>query len=151
MAAGNTSPIFTAIGVIGKVNLAGNIGIVASDGIGTVGTAHFLLATGGAQGTYVSRIRIHAYATAAAQATGATVLRFYISTKAAGATAATDTFVFQEVGIGALSASNATVALTPIDIPCGFVLPVGITILVSSHANMAANTGFQVTLFGGDY
>lgn len=151
MAAPNTSPIFSLTPKIGKVNLVGNIALATSDGVGTVGTNLFLLLTGGANvGTFVSRIRIHAYATAPTN-TAATVLRFYASTVAAGTTLATNTFLIQEIGVGILAASNATTALTPIEFPVNWAVPTNETILVSSHANLAANTGFQIVAIGGDY
>ena len=152
MAAANTSPIYSLTPKIGKVNLVGNIGLTTSDGVGTVGTNLFLLLTGGSNGgTFVSRIRIHAYATAAATNTAATVLRFYASTIASGATTAANTFLIQEIGVGILSAANASTALTPIEFPVNWAVPTNETILVSSHANLASNTGFQIVAISGDY
>jgi len=146
----NTSPIYTLTPDLSKVNLVGNIALATSDGVGTVGTNLFLLLTGAANGSFVSRIRIHAYATAPTN-TAATVLRFYASSVTAGPTLATNTFLFQEIGVGILAASNATTALTPIEVPVNWAVPAGETILVSSHANLAANTGFQIIAIGGDY
>lgn len=148
----NTSPIFTLTPYVGKINLVGNIGLTASDGAGTIAATPglFLLVTGAAQGTLISRIHIHAYATAATN-TAATVLRFYLSTQTSGVCTAANTFVFCEVGFGILAAANATTALTAVDIPINFVVPATEGILVSSHANLAANTGFQILAIGGSY
>ena len=149
----NTSPIYTLTPLVGKYTLTGNIGLATSDGVGTIAATPglYLLVTGGAQGTYISRIRIHAYATAAATNTAATVLRFYHSTVVAGACTAADTRLFQEVGIGILAAAHSTTALTPIEFSVNYVVPSGETILISSHANLAANTGFMVLALGGSY
>jgi hypothetical protein len=148
----NTSPIFTLTPYVGKVNLTGNIGLAASDGAGTIGATPglYLLVTGQTNGTLISRIHIHAYATTPTN-TSATVLRFYHSTQASGVCTAANTWLIYELGLGILAAANATTALTPIDIPLNYVVPSAETILVTSHSNLAANTGFQVLAIGGSY
>jgi hypothetical protein len=151
----NTSPIFSVTPVIGKANLISTtIGaLAASDGVGVIsgGTITMIkLITGGANGTLISRIRIYPYATVAATNTQATVLRFYHSTQASGNTAATNTFVFQEIAVGIIAAAHATISISPIEFPCNFVIPANDTILVSTHAALAANTGFQILAYSGD-
>jgi D-3-phosphoglycerate dehydrogenase len=48
-------------------------------------------------------------------------------------------------------ADQTTTATSPVEIPLGFALPAGYTILVSMHHAAAANTSWSFTVIGGDY
>lgn len=146
----NTAPIFSLSGVVGQVGVsAAN---TKSNGTGTIGTDIFLLFTAGANGSFVDRVRWTPTATAASTATGATVARIFISTKTSGATTgSTDTFLFQEIALPAVTADATAAAPNFYEIPLGFVLPNGYTILVTNHAAPNANTQWQAQLFGGNY
>lgn len=147
----NTSPIFSQVPKIGFATLTGNIALTRSDGVGTIATDHFVCFTADAtDGSYISKIRISAAATAPTAMT-ASVIRLYISTKTAGGVSAADTVVFAEISTAAIPAANAANATNYYEIPCDFALPAGYTILASIHANCAANTRWQILTFGGDY
>lgn len=123
-----------------------------SDGVGTIGTDLIKLFTGATTyGSRVSSIRIMPYATAAATATVATVIRFFLSTKTSGATTAADTWLIWEQAVASQSGASSTVAAYPIDIPFNRVIPPGYTLLVSQHAVQNANTGLQIVPEAGDY
>ena len=150
---GNVDPIFS------KQGNASNTGIwtsaltanVKSDGAGTIATDMVKVFTAGANGAYIDRIRLFPSASVASTATTATCARFYTSTVTSGATARTDTFPFAEIALPSQTADAPTTSVGFLEIPCDFVLPASQTILFSMHHAAAANTSWQVTVFGGDY
>ena len=99
----------------------------------------------------MDRIRLAPAASVAATATTATVARFYISSVTSGATTNANTFLIAEVACPAQTADQTTTAISAIDIPLGFVLPAGWTLLMSMHHAAAANTSWGAVVFGGDY
>ncbi len=149
---GNAQPQFTRQGNIGSV-LFGGAALTTSDGSsGTIGTNIFLAFTADAtNGSYVEAIRIMAVASAAATATAATVVRVYISSITSGSTTTANTFLIGELALPAITADQTTTATNWYDLPLGFRLPAGYTILVSSHIVNNANTSLRATVFGGDY
>lgn len=147
----NTSPIFSLVPKIGFGTLTGNIAHARSDGVGTIGTDIFLMFTADAtDGSYVSKLRISAAATTPTTMT-ASVIKIYISSVTSGATTAANTVLFQEISTAAIPAANASNATNYYEIPCDFALPASYTILAAIHANMAANTRYQILTFAGDY
>lgn len=101
-------------------------------------------------GSYLQKVRINAAATTPTTMT-ASVIRLFFSNKTSGATTAADTWLHQEITTAAIPAANATNATNYYEIPINVVMPASYTLLVSIHANMAANTRFHCTAFGGDY
>jgi hypothetical protein len=81
----------------------------------------------------------------------ATVLRVFISSVTSGATTSANTFLWNEVTSPAVGADNASTATYPIDVPLGFRLQAGYTILVTNHAAPAANTNWRAIVLAGDY
>ena len=146
----NTLPVFSLVPNIGDCQLTGNIASAKSDGTGTIGTDIFLAFTAGANGAYVSRVRIYAYATTPTTMT-ASVIRLFLSTQSSGATTAADTQVIQEIAVGALTAANASNAVMPLEVVLNIAIPASMTVLASIHANLAANTGWQIVVIGGDF
>jgi hypothetical protein len=147
----NTSPIFGQTPVTALKPLTGITASTKSDGVGTIATDMFLCLTAGANGTYIQKIKVSAIGSVAATAMTATIIRFYISTKASGATTAADTALFAELPVAALSSANSANAITFYEIPCDFALNTGYTILASIHATLAANTSWQIITLGADY
>lgn len=150
MALANTEPIYTSTPTVGQCTLTGNIGLTRSDGVGTVGTDHYLCYTGGANGSFVSKVRITPAASASTSMT-ASVIRFYISTIASGSTAATNTFLFQEVAVAALAAAHTSNSTNFYEVVFNVAIPPGYTILASIDDNLAANTRWQIQTFSGNY
>lgn len=146
----NTNPIF------GIAPNAGGVAITAANtssaGGGTIGTDIFKAFTAGANGAWISKVRLNPVATVAGTATSATVGRVYLSSKTSGATAAgTDTWLIAEVTLAAQTADSTSAATNPIEVPCNFAIPAGYTILATTHAAPAANTSWQATVYGSDY
>jgi hypothetical protein len=146
----NTYPVFTLVPSIDFSTLTGNIAAAKSDGTGTIGTETFVCFTAGTNGSFVNRIRISGAATTPTTM-AASVIRFYISSKTSGATTAVDTVLYQEVAVAAAAAANAANSVNYYEIQCDFALPPNYTILAQIHANVTANTRWQILAFGGDY
>lgn len=147
----NIDPIYSRKGNINGV-LFGNSANTKSNGSGTIGTDIYLAFTAdGVNGSWVSRIRFSPAAGVAATATGATVIRTFVSNKTVGATSPADTWLFQEVAAPAQTADQTATATNFIEVPLNFALPPSGSILVSSHAANSANTSWIATTFGGDY
>jgi hypothetical protein len=146
----NTSPIFalTPNSGGGAATAANTVG----DGGGTVGTDIFKVYTAGANGSYVSRIRIQPVASVAATSTTATVLRVFKSTVTSGATTNANTFCVLEVALASVSADHSTAATNAIEFRLDMMLASGEFIHITNHAAPAANTRWQVTFPGsGDF
>lgn len=150
MTAPNTSPVFSLTPNNGRVAVtAAN---TKSDGTGTIGTDIFKLFTAGAQGSWVSKIRLTTGATAAATTTTATVARIFLSTVTSGATTGgTDTFLLAEIVVPSVSGDSSTVPTNIIEVPLNIALKSGETILVTNHAAPAASTVQHAHCIGGDY
>jgi hypothetical protein len=149
MAAG-TNPIFTDSVNVGCVAITA--ACTKSDGTGTIATDIFKAFTAGADGSFVQKVRFNNVGTVAGTACTATVYRVYISSATSGATTGgTNTFLVGEVSNLAQNTDHATVATYPVEIVVNQVIPANWTVLVSSHAAPAANTGIQAIVVGGDY
>jgi hypothetical protein len=81
----------------------------------------------------------------------ASVIRLFLSTQSSGATTAVNTWVIQEIAVGALTAANASNAVMPLEVVLNIAIPASMTVLASIHANLAANTGWQIIVIGGDF
>lgn len=146
----NTSPIFVLTPIISSVILsAAN---VKSDGAGTVGTDIFKAFTANAtNGSYVSSVRLCPFASAAATTTTATTLRIFISSATSGTLTSANNWLFAEVSASAQVAAHSTNATFFIEIPVNRILPASYTIMATTHVVPAASTGWQCTVFAGDY
>jgi hypothetical protein len=149
---GNSQPQFTRQGNIGST-LFGSAALTTSDGSsGTVGTNIFVAFTADStNGSYVEALRVLAVASAAATATAATVVRVYISSIATGSTSTSNTYLIGELALPAITADQTTTATNWYDLPLGFRINAGYTILVSSHIVNNSNTNLRAVVFGGDY
>jgi hypothetical protein len=146
---GNATPQFTKNGAVTAVRAtAAN---TSSEGDGTIGTTMFLVFTADAtNGSFVEFVRWIPRATAATSTT-ATVGRIYLSTQASGATTSANTNLLAEITLPSVGADNGAGAATWFDIPLGFRIPAGQTLLASMAAAPAANTSWGVMAIAGDY
>lgn len=148
----NTSPIYTLTPKLGANTwLPATTANTKSDGTGTIGTDILLLATAGANGSFLNKIVLTPTASAAATGTTGTVGRVYLSTQASGATTNANTHLIAEVAAPAQTADQTAAAIAPITIPLGVAVPASTSILFSMHAAAAANTSWHAQLFYGDY
>lgn len=147
---GNAQPQFTRQGNVSSVAVtAAN---TSSEGGGTVGTSIFLAFTADAtNGSYVDFLRWAPTASTAGTSTTATVGRVYISSITSGTTTSANTFLIGEINLPSVTADSSSAAINMYDIPLGFRIPAGNTILVTNHAAPAANSQWVATVFGGDF
>ncbi len=149
----NTTPAWSNAGVLGNAILA--LANTRSDGVGnlTTGVTMYLLVDGSgfADGALIDAVRIMCVANTAAVNTVATVIRLFSSTVTSGATTAADTFLFDEIAVPIISAASATLAQNRIEIPVGWRLPAGRSILASTHIAAASNTFWNLNAYGGKY
>jgi hypothetical protein len=154
----NTNPIFSLTPVIDGSQISGAIASARSDGVGKIGTDMIIIISGSASGSFVQKLRVSANATTPTNMT-ATVIRFFITSTGSNAQPVTlgissstnNTFLLAELATAAVPAANAANSINYYDIPMNFALPAGYMILGSIHANLAANTEWDVLAFGGDY
>lgn len=149
----NNDPLLAGKGNVGvAVWLPSLTANTKSDGTGTIGTDMVKCFTADSTyGAFVQKVRLHPQASVAATSTTATVARIFISSITSGATTNANTFLWAEVALAAQTAAQTTTAALPIEIPLGFALPAGYTILVSMHAAPATNTSWSIHVIGGDY
>ena len=145
----NFNPVYSlTANVAGATPTAAN---TQSGGVGTIATDIFKAFTAGAEGAYVSRMICTPFATVAATATTATVIRVFLSSKTSGATTAADTMLIAEAAVASQSADSSTTAVIPTSIPINMAIPANYTILVTLHAAPAANTGWHCVVAGGNW
>ena len=111
---------------------------------------HYIAFTPGANGSFIKEARIKIATTNGTTAVSATSIRFFISTVASGATSSANTKFITEVAIPAITPAIAT-STTDFIVPLNFALESGKYLLCCTGVVAAANTYFQVTVFGGDY
>jgi len=147
--AANTNPIFSLTPQVSGVAVtAAN---TSSSGTGTIGTDIFKAYTAGADGAWLSRLRISPFATVAATATTATVARVFVSSATSGATTAANTLLIAELSLPSVTADHSTNATQGVEVPLNFALKALWTVLVTTHAAPATNTGQQFVVFAGDF
>jgi hypothetical protein len=150
--AANTNPIYSKSGLVGTVTVPQAAGAnTKSDGTGTIATDMWLAASPAADGSWLDRIRFSHGNNTVGEASGANVYRLYLSTKNAGATAPADTKLIKEIASPTQNSDHATVPTNFIEEPLGFVLPSGMYLLVSIHANTSAHASLHIVTFGGNY
>lgn len=147
----NTVPIYPVTPVCPHVVITSSTTAnVATDGSSTIGTSSVLVGSSGTNGTFWRFCRIKPYATSNTT-TSATVIRLFKTTQSSGATTNANTSLIGEMQIPAVSAANTTGAVPDFDIPLNIALPSGTNIIAVTSIVAAANSGFAITLFGGDY
>ena len=151
---GNVLPIYSkASDVQANTALLANV-VAASlyDFSGTIGTDVFKVFQADAtNGGYVERVRIR-YVSNGTTSSVSCVIKLFISSIASGSPAATNTWFFDEVGFPATGVLTTTAPNQGFDIPFGFALPLGYTILAKhTVAQTNATSGFQLTCVAGKY
>ena len=149
----NTAPIFTLTPKRGGGTWTNSLTAnVKNDGTATaIATDMLLLYTAGTNGALISKIRMHPAGSTAATATTATVGRVYTSTITSGATTNANTRLWEERACPAQTTDQTTTATNYIEFTAGITLSANETLLFSMHHIAAANTVWEVTVFGGDY
>lgn len=149
----NNNPLFTATPVVTFNSIPNTFAVPRSDGYSAglgidVLTAAF---TGGSNGSYIDTIRWTCVASGATNSV-ATVLRTYISTvPVPGMTTDQNTFLFSEVGVPIIAASNGTNAANYYDVPVGRAIGSGQYLHISQHTAQTTNLNWGAIIFGGNY
>lgn len=147
-----TTPIYTITPNIGRTTwTSSTTANTKNDGTGTIGTDILLAYTAGANGAFISKVRLVPCASTAATATTATVARVYISSITSSSTTNLNTIRWDEVACPSQTADQTTVGTNIIEIPFGIAIPASYTILFSMHAAAAANTVWQCHVIANDY
>lgn len=148
------TPVFPQTSNVGRAKI-GATANTNSSGTGTAGTDIMKAFTAGANGSHIDAIMFIPVATSAATATTATTLRAFISTVSSGATTGgTDTFLIGELTAASQTADHSTTAITPLYLALptgGLDLASGDYIYGAAHVVNAANTHWQMVVYGRDY
>jgi hypothetical protein len=150
--AANTAPIFTDLPKLGRaVWLPATTANTDSTGVSTIGTSSLLLLTAGADGTFLNRVRFTPAASAASTATTASIHRLFLSTVSSGATTSANASLIAELSAPAQTADAPTAGIASLDVPLGFYIPTGISLLWTMHHAAAASTAWHGIVIAGDY
>lgn len=137
---GNTSPIFSRVGAIGRSSAT--LLTAANTYTGANANDVLVFTADATNGSYVQRLRFKAIGTNVA-----TVARIYLNNGAANTTATNNTF-YGEISLPATTAS-ASQATSDIDYQMNLALPEGWRIYVGVATTVAA--GWVVTTVAGNY
>jgi hypothetical protein len=137
---GNTAPIYSSKGVISWPTTALITGTSTYDGTG----ANVLtVLTGDSYGNFVQRLRFKA-----SGSTASAVARVFINDGIG--TAAADNFLYDEITLPVVSATNTSATVT-LEMPMNFALPPSYKILASITANQNPTGGWYVAAIAGSY
>jgi hypothetical protein len=136
----NTAPIFSATG---DIQWGLNPLVAANTAYDGTGANSVIVATAGASGSFIQRIRFKASGSATA-----TVARIFINNGSDTGSAANNV-LFDEITLAATSATN-TAATATYELPLNFALPAGYKILATVGTAQTAG-GWEVCSIGGSY
>ncbi len=149
MTIGNATPQFTKNGVINSTLIYDNNS--KTDGSGVINTNIYVAFTANATyGSYVDYIRLIPVAITENSPTTTTVVCIFISSITSGATSSANTYLVAEINLPSQVACSSTAPTVYTDVPCGFRLPPGYTILVTAH-HEPNDYYWRALVFGGDY
>ena len=136
----NTAPIFSATG---DIQWSPTPLVAANTLYDGTGANSVIVATAGASGSFVQRIRFKASGSATA-----TVARIFINNGQSTGSAANNV-LFDEITLAATTATQT--AATPVyELPCNFALPAGYQILATVGTAQTAG-GWEASSIGGSY
>jgi hypothetical protein len=138
--AANTAPIFSGTG---DIQWASTPLVAANTLFDGTGANSVLVATAGASGSFIQRIRFRASGSATA-----TVARIFLNNGQATSSAANN-ILFDEITLAATTVSN-TAAQAVYELPCNFALPAGYKI-VATVGTAQTTGGWFVSSIGGSY
>lgn len=151
--AANVQPIFTK--TPNESHALCTAANTASDGSGNITTpTSYLVWTAGADGAFLDEVWIALVASVANTVPQAAlnIVRLYLSTISSGAHTSSNTRLIHEEQFAAgLTADMSTGATSIRKIPIKKQVNGGKTLLATIHLAAAANSGYLVQAFGGDY
>jgi hypothetical protein len=157
--AANTAPIYSKNPRLGKVIIPQTTAVPKSDGssLATGVELMYCAFKGDTEGNYLSRIRFTLGSATASTLSTATTLRIFITSvaqtegSASPATAITDTILFQELAVAAVTCDVPTAGVNFFEIYFEFGIEYGQSILVTQHVAMANACNWGAIVFGGKY
>lgn len=149
--AANNDPIFSKAADIQAVGPIVTVATNPYQAGGTIGTDVYKVFTADAtNGGFVQRLRFK-YVANATTTSVACVAKVYISSAASGAVTDANAWFYDEVALPATGALTTTATNPAYDVPVGFALPAGYTILVKITVGQSASTGWMCTAIAGKY
>jgi len=149
----NTDPIYSKIGDVQEAAAALIQAVNASlyNAAGTIGTDVYKIWTADAtNGGYLQKIRVK-YCANATTTSVACVMKFFVTAAASGATTDANCFLIDEIAIPATGVLTAIATNPSYDVPMGFALPAGWSIVAKITAAQPASCGFAAVGIGGKY
>ena len=148
----NSDPIFTKNGKFGSALVTGSNPGTDGNTANVIGTNVFLAFTADAtNGSFVQRVRWIATGSANNIATAATVGRVWISSTSSGSTSTSTAFLISEVVLPSVTAAASASVAPYIDVPIGFPVPAGYSVLVGNANTPNAGTAWRADVIAGDY
>ena len=149
---GNIDPIYSKASDYQGGGLITTAATTVYDISGTIGTDIYKIFTADAtNGGFVQKVRFK-YAANGTTTSNAAVLRIWISSVASGTpTIGTQAWFYDEIAVPATGALTTTGTIPVYEVPFGFALPAGYTILVKITVSQSASTGYLASVIAGKY
>jgi len=157
--AANTSMIFSKNPHVGTVTIPQTNAVARSSGTssGTGAEIMYCVFNAGAAGSFVKKLRFVITSDSASTLSTATVLRIFTTSvsqtegAASGATTNSNTHLWGEVNVPAITADAPTTATNSYDVVFNDAIQIGMAILVCQHVAQSGAVNWEATCFGGDY
>lgn len=148
---GNTAPIYSKAGDVQSSALIAAVNAVLYNAAGTIGTDVYKIWTADAtNGGFIQRVRVK-YVANATTASNACVMKFYLTAASSGAVTDATSFFYDEMAIPATGTLTTTAGNVSYDMPLGFALPAGWSVVCKITVAQPASCGFIATGIGGKY
>lgn len=146
----NTAPIFSVAPDIQAIGPIIAVASVLYNASGTIGTDVYLVYTAPTNGGFVQRVRFK-YVANATTASNACVVKLFISSATSGAVTDANSWFYDEIALPATGTLTTTAGNATYDIPFGFGIPAGYTILAKITVAQPTSCGWMATAIAGHY
>lgn len=148
----NVQPIFSKLSDFQGSALINTAASTVYDISGTIGTDIYKIFTADAtNGGYVQKVRFK-YAANGTTTSVAAIMKIWISSVTSGTpTIGTQAWLYDEIPLPATGALSTTQPAQSYEVPFGFALPAGYTILCKITVSQSANTGWLASVIAGKY
>ena len=151
MALPNNDPVYSKVGDIQSSALVAAVNAVLYNAAGTIGTDVYKVWTADAtNGGFLQRCRIK-YVMNATTTSVACVMKFFLTAASSGAVTDANSFFYDEIALPATGTLTTTAGNVSYDMPFGFALPAGYSVVVKITVAQPAGGGFIVMGIGGKY
>lgn len=147
----NSDPIYSRASDVQVYGPIRAVAAVLYDGSGTIGTdVYTCFIPDATNGGFLQRLRFK-YVAPATTTSVAAVIKVFICETTSGATTDADTVLFDEVAVPATGALTTTATNASYEIPFGFAIPAGYSVVAKITVAQSANCGWMVTAIAGKY